>query len=150
MLQSDFVKPTVKKLEVHHFGDQDRPSALSLEGENLCFAFKFIIHLQESDKKHEIKIDQLHSVSSRSIQIQKIPPSVTRDFVSLTDSSTSIEYQECEEMADLRLVTHFGEHLFENVTVKHKVRLRSERHWRGEGVHLPQHMHVDNQCLKHL
>ena len=118
---SDFVRPSVKRLEIHHFNHQERTAALSLEGENLCFAFKFIIYLHKSGKEHEIIIDQKDSLSSRSIQIQKLPLSVTRDFACSTDSSTSNEYHESDETANLCLVTHFGEFSFENVTVKHKV-----------------------------
>ena len=44
-----------------------------------------------------------------------------RDFATSTDSSTSNEYHEYDETANLQLVTHFGEYAFENVTVKHKV-----------------------------
>ena len=124
LLPSNFVRPSVKRLEIHHFNHQESTAALSLEGENLCFAFRFIIYLHKSDKKHEVKIDQKDSVSSRSIQIQKVPLSVPREFVSSTDSSTSNnEYQESEETANLHLVTHFGEFSFENVIVKHKVLL---------------------------
>lgn len=115
---SNFVRPTVNRLEVHH---QEETTALSLEGENLCFVFKIIIHLKSNKKEHEIVISQKESLSSRSIQIKNLPPSLTSDFPSSSDSSTSTEDQESDEKVNLHLVTHFGKFSFEDMTVKHKV-----------------------------
>lgn len=99
-----------------------REAALSVEGENLCFTYKLIIQLHNSDREYEVVIDQTDSVSSRSVQVQNVPLLVTRDLERSTDSSsTQREYQESDEMATLHLHTHFGKHSFKNVKVKHKV-----------------------------
>ena len=122
MLSSKFIKPLVKRLEIHHFSHHNS-AALSLEGDNLCFTYKFVLSFDESEREHEIKVTQKESISSRSIQVQEVPLSVPRGFVSATDDNTSNDCQECEETASVRLFTHFGEFSFKHVEVRHKVKL---------------------------
>ena len=117
-----FVQPSVKRLEIHHFSHH-KCAALSLEGDNLCFTFKVVLSLHDSEREHEIMVAQKESVSSRSIQIQGVPISVPRGFSSSTDSTVSNDCQESEETARIHLFTHFGEFTFENVEVRHKVRV---------------------------
>ena len=117
---SDFIKPSVKRLEIHHFSHH-QTAALSLDGNNLCFTSRFTLTLHKTEKEYMFMVDQKESVSSRSIQIQEVRISVPRDFVSSSDSNLSGDYQETEETADVVLHTHFGEFPFENVEVRHKV-----------------------------
>lgn len=124
MISSDFVRPSVKKLEIHHFSHH-KTASLSLDGCNLCFTSKFSLRLHKSESEYEITVDQRQSVSSRSIQIHEVPLQVPRDFENSTDSDISGDYQETEETAYICLYTHFGEFSFKNVEVKHKVSLRN-------------------------
>ena len=117
-----FVTPTIKRLEIHHFSHHNT-AALSLDGDNLYFAFKFDLHLHKSNAKCEVDVDETQSVSSRSIQIHEVPLSAPRDFDSSTES-TSADYQETEDVADISLHTHFGVFTFEKIEVKHKVESR--------------------------
>ena len=120
LVQSSFTTPVLKRLEIHHFSHH-KTAALSLDGENLCFTFKFVLHLHKSEREHVISVDHKESVSSRSIQIHEVPLSVPRDFVSSGDSDVSGDYQETDETARICLHTHFGEFTFDWVEVKHKV-----------------------------
>lgn len=117
----NFVTPTIKRLEIHHFSHHNT-AALSLDGDNLYFTFKFNLSLHKSESENEIIVDEKQSVSSRSIQIHEVALSAPRDFDNSTESSTSTaDYQETEETADISLHTHFGVFTFEKVEVKHKV-----------------------------
>lgn len=118
--KSDLVRPSVNKLEIHHFSHH-KTASLSLDGCNLYFTSKFSLCLHKSEREYEIAVDQTQSVSSRSIQIHEVTLQVPRDFVSSTDSDVSGDYQETEETAYICLHTHFGNFSFENVKVKHKV-----------------------------
>lgn len=119
---SDFVKPSIKALEIHHFSHHER-TALSLEGENLCFTMKFKFHLHKSEQEHLLTVAQNDSVSSRSIQMHEVPVSMPQELESSTDNSlVNSDYQESEETSNIHLFTHFGEFCFENVQVKHKVK----------------------------
>ena len=121
LISSDFVKPSIKRVEIHHFSHHER-TALSLEGENLCFTVKFKLHLHKSDKEHLLTVAQKESVSSRSIQLQEVPISMPTELSSSTDSNlVNSDYKESEERATICLFTHFGEVSCDNVEVKHKV-----------------------------
>ena len=120
---SDFVRPSVNKLEIHHFSHHNH-AALSLEGDNLCFTFKFVLRLHRSAKNHEAVVSQ-KEVSSCSIQMHKVPLSLPTDFVDSSDSSENSDCQEFKETACVRLFTHFGEFVFEDVEVRHKVYISS-------------------------
>ena len=123
----NFVTPTIKRLEIHHFSHHNT-AALSLDGDNLYFTFKFNLSLHKSESENEIVVDEKQSVSSRSIQIHEVALSAPRDFDNSTESSTSTaDYQETEETADISLHTHFGVFTFEKVEVKHKVTSRPNR-----------------------
>ena len=117
---SKFVTPSVVKLEIHHF-THNGTAALSLEGDNLCFTYKIVLHLEKSEKEYEIMVAQKESVSSRCIQIQKISLSLPSDFTVSSDNSANNDYQECEETASVHLFTHYGDFLSKEVKVKHKV-----------------------------
>lgn len=115
--QSDFVSPTLKRLEIHHFSHH-KTAALSLEGDNLCFTYKVMLYLRKSAKEYRILVDQKESISSRSIQKHQVPLSLPEELVTASDGN---DYQEVEETANICLFTHFGEYHFNNVQVKHKV-----------------------------
>ena len=115
----NFVTPTIKRLEIHHFSHHNT-AALSLDGDNLYFTFKFNLSLHKSESENEIIVDEKQSVSSRSIQVHEVALSAPRDFDSSTESR--VDYQETEETADISLHTHFGVFPFEKVEVKHKVK----------------------------
>ncbi len=117
---SNFVKPFVRRLEIHHFS-HSKTAALSLDGEKLCFTSKIVLRLDKSEKEHEVPVAQKESVSNRSIQIHKVSLPSPRDLGGSTDSTVSNDYQESKETACVRLITHFGEFSFENVEVRHKV-----------------------------
>ena len=117
---SDFTRPLVKRLEIHHFSHH-KTAALSLDGDNLCFTFKFVLDLHKSEKHYEIAVSQKNSVSSRAIKLNEVQVSVPKDFVNSSGSDVSGDYQETEETANVSLHTHFGEFSFEHVEVKHKV-----------------------------
>ena len=119
---SSFVKPFVRRLEIHHFS-HNKTAALSLEGENLCFSSKIVLCLEKSERVHEVAVAQKESVSNRAIQIHKVTLPAPRDFETSTDSTVSNDYQESEETAGVTLVTHFGEFSFKDVRVRHKVSL---------------------------
>lgn len=116
---SGFVQPSVKKLKIHHFSHH-KHAALSLEGDNLCFTFKFVLRLHRSANNHEAVVSQ-KEVSSCSIQVHKVPLALPTDFVDSSDSSENSDCQEFKETASVRLFTHFGEFVFEDVEVWHKV-----------------------------
>ena len=116
---SDFVQPSVKKLKIHHFSHH-KDAAISLEGDNLCFTFKFVLHLHRSAKNHEAVVSQ-KEVSSCSIQVHKVSLSLPTDFVDSSDSSENSDCKEFKETASVHLFTHFGEFVFEDVEVWHKV-----------------------------
>ena len=114
---SDFVKPTLNQLEIHHFGHH-KTAALSLDGDNLCFTYKVILYLQKSRREYRILIDQKESISSRSIQKHQVSLDIPNDLATSPDTN---DYQETEETANICLFTHFGEFYFTKVEVKHKV-----------------------------
>ena len=114
---SDFIKPTLKRLEIHHFSHH-RTAALSLDGDNLCFTYKVILYLNKSARKYEILIDQKESISSRSIQKHQVSLDIPNDLATSPDTN---DYQEIEETANICLFTHFDEFEFSNVEVRHKV-----------------------------
>ena len=122
LASSSFVKPTVKRLEIHHFSHHET-AALSLDGDNLFFTSRCFLSLHKSETDLEFIVDQRESVSSRSIQIQEVSLPIPRDFISSADSNASGNCQETEETASVRLFTNFGDFTFENVEVKHKVGL---------------------------
>ena len=115
--QSDFISPTLKRLEIHHFSHH-KTASLSLDGDNLCFTYKVVLYLQKSAKEHRILVDQKESISSRSIQKHQVSLAVPEELMALSDGN---DYQEIEETANICLFTHFGEYSFPNVQVKHKV-----------------------------
>ena len=112
----DFIKPELTQLEIHHFSHR-KTSALSLEGSNLCFTYKVMLHLLKSKREYTILVDQ-KSVSSRSIQKRKVSLTLPEESATLSDVN---DYREIEETANVCLFTHFGEFYFPNVEVKHKV-----------------------------
>ncbi len=114
---SDFISPTLKRLEIHHFSHH-KTAALSLDGDNLCFTYKVVLYLRKSEKEYKILVDQKKSVSSRSIQKHQVLLAIPRDFATLSDGD---DYQEVEETANICLFTHFGQYHFPSVQVKHKV-----------------------------
>lgn len=115
--KSDFIKPSLKRLEIHHFSHHNT-AALSLDGDNLCFTYKVMLYLHKSKKEYPILVDQKESVSSRSIQIHQVSLSLPEGLVSTSEGS---DYKEMDETADIYLFTHFGEFHFSGVKVKHKV-----------------------------
>ena len=115
---SDFVNPTVKRLEIHHFSHH-KTASLSLDGDNLCFTYKVVFYLHKSAKEYSILVDQKESVSSRSIQKHRVSLAIPEG---LAVSSEAYDYQEIEETAKICLATHFGDFDFHNVEVRHKVR----------------------------
>ena len=117
---SNFVKPFVRRLEIHHFS-HNKTAALSLEGENLYFTSKIMLHLDKSERVYEVAVAQKESVSNRAIQIQKVMLPSPKDFEGSTDSTVSNDYQESREIAGVTLMTHFGQFHFKDVEVRHKV-----------------------------
>ena len=115
--QSEFVNPTLKRLEIHHFSHH-KTAALSLDGDNLCFTYKVVLYLHKSAKEYRILVDQKESISSRSIQKHQVSLAVPEDLATSSDAN---DYQEIEETADIYLLTHFGGFHFRNVEVRHKV-----------------------------
>ena len=114
---SDFINPTLKRLEIHHCSYY-RATSLSLNGNNLCFTYKVVLYLQTSAKEYKILIDQREIVSSRSIQKHQVSLAIPSDVATSSDANN---YQEIKETASICLFTHFGEFYFSNVEVRHKV-----------------------------
>ena len=117
LLQSNFINPTLKRLEIHHFSHH-KSAALSLDGDNLCFTYEIVLYLHKSRREYKISVDQKESVSSRSIQKHQVVLDVPRELATPSDGN---DYQETEETAYICLYTHFGEFYFKDVEVKHKV-----------------------------
>ena len=115
--QSDFVNPTLKRLEIHHFSHH-KTAALSLDGDNLCFTYKVVLYLHKSAKKYRILVDQKAYISSQSIQKHQVSLAIPEDLATSSDAN---DYQEIEETADIYLLTHFGGFRFPSVEVRHKV-----------------------------
>ena len=121
LAQSAFVKPSVTKVEIHHF-THNKTAALALEGDNLYFTSKIKLHLDKSETDFMTVRAQEKSVSRRCIVIQKISVPLPSEFAGSSDNGASNIYQECKETADVRLFTHFGEfQIKDRVEVRHKV-----------------------------
>lgn len=108
-------------IEIHHF-THNETTALSLEGKNLYFTSKIKLHLAENGIDFETMVSQEKSISRGYIVIQKKSlPLFPSKFAGSSDNGARNIYQECEEMANVHLFTHFGDFTFGDVKVRHKV-----------------------------
>ena len=121
--QSDFTKPCVKRIEVHHFSHRQTAS-ISIDGENLYFTYHCKLQMKYNDSKSELsfRVDNQKAISNQSIQLQNQQIDIPPDILDSSNSTGDNEYQEFCGSATVTLQTHFQEEIiFSDIPVKHKV-----------------------------